>query len=68
MIEKTLMELDKFCVNATHWEGDDYKPMLELEWVEQSNYCMYPDSECSIEITEAKAIELIAVLSEHFKL
>ena len=68
MKESTLMEIDKICVNVTEWEGQGCPSELKLEWIEPSNYCMFPDEEYSVDVSKEKAVELIEVLTKHFKL
>jgi hypothetical protein len=68
MKEETLMELDKISINSTTWDGDDWPSTLEFEWTEPSNYCLYPDDEYSFDVSKEQAVELIEVLTKHFKL
>lgn len=67
MKELKLMEIDKISVNETVWDGE-FPDEFRLEWTEPSNYCMYPDDEYSVYVSKEQAIELIAVMTKHFKL
>lgn len=67
MSTKTVMKIGKIRVNRTDYGcGSSVPPELKFEWVEESNYCMLPDDEVSIDIEKEDAERLIEVLKEHF--
>lgn len=65
MSSKTVLTFDKVSVVVTDY-GNEHPKEMTFDWVEDSNYCMLPDNEVSIDISEHDARGLIAVLKRHF--
>ncbi len=66
MKENTLIEIGMISLVETVY-GDDSKE-LEIQWVNESNYCMYPDEEREVSVGKDDAIKLIGALTKHFEL
>lgn len=62
--QKLEIGLDCCLVETTY--GEDYKPDISLDYIEHSPDHWYSDNETSIDISQAKAREIIAFLQQAF--
>ena len=67
MKENVLIEIGGIKVVETVYSDESTLPKeLEFWWINESNYCMFPDEERETSISREQAIELVKALKCHF--
>lgn len=54
-------DLGKFTFREDPWKIAD---RVSMEWIEESNYCMFPDDEKDMDINKDEAEKLITFLAD----
>jgi len=63
-----VLEIEKFTFTKSFGEGTSWPTEVCMEWVEESTYCMHPDSDMDMDITREASIKLINFLKESWKI
>ena len=66
MYENKLIEIGQISLVETVY-SEDIKE-LEFQWINESNYCVYPDEDREVSVSREHAIELVAALTKHYQL